>query len=748
MASWLRAAEELFEVVDRTAKQVVRDRAADESELSPSAASEHGQLQRKSNGALLEKNASAKSPVRSMPLLPSKSSAQTKESGDILVPTELKRSNSSSKADRRTEFGNKDESASAATNYAVSQSTIPSKLEDLGDVDTFKHSKSSAEVKGSEMDSVSQEPEHIETENVSLETRPEEVTVSESSMGPESLSNQRETDRKTQIRAHPDSSSQNRQGNDACSAQNASKGEIVEHVLRQTGEDRLVRCKLAAETDAVSVDLFVDRTSPKEVAETVEKSFPTKVIESSTNPMVALHKGAVPDDELKAEDQIVEARSLLQNAASSGKSKEARLAKVCAGLSSRLQEYKAENAQLEELLENERKLKDSLEVKINQLLQELAAEQASTNAIQIEMAAALSSKNSEIERLLSLGEKYKKQAELASQEVISLQADMEAIGKNRDMTETRMIQALREELASGEQRAEEERAAHSATRTAAVERETQLEHQVAEAISALMRMQGMVDEKTQKATDLEHKLSVLEVECATLNQQIQEKEVRAWRDQKRQSEEILQNAWREESERARKVQRDSEAKIVTLEAECQKLRVELTSVKRDCNQSSMKANAEMERHLNELTELLYLKQTQLEAMASEKAAALLQLEKESKLFREAKAEAERNRLRGHVLGYDHDNDLRSFDSLGLQQRRIVSPSIQTAAKFLDSGVVSVGRFLWRRPLARIFLLFYLVFVHLFLMYLLHRLQEQADRTISSKEELEAAVAAGLLQHAF
>ena len=84
--------------------------------------------------------------------------------------------------------------------------------------------------------------------------------------------------------------------------------------------------------------------------------------------------------------------------------------------------------------------------------------------------------------------------------------------------------------------------------------------------------------------------------------------------------------------------------------------------------------------------------------------------------------------------------------------------LQRAAKFLDSGAVRATKFLWRYPIARMILLFYLVrtnfsiaiilrnqlhklnvqcckvsyififfgscqvFVHLFLMYLLHRLQ--------------------------
>lgn len=71
-----------------------------------------------------------------------------------------------------------------------------------------------------------------------------------------------------------------------------------------------------------------------------------------------------------------------------------------------------------------------------------------------------------------------------------------------------------------------------------------------------------------------------------------------------------------------------------------------------------------------------------------------------------------------------------------------SMQLQKAAKILDSGAARVTRFLWRYPTARLILLFYLVFVHLFLMYLLHRLQEQAD-SFSAREVAESM---GLANH--
>ncbi|TXG61455.1 hypothetical protein EZV62_012818 [Acer yangbiense] len=53
---------------------------------------------------------------------------------------------------------------------------------------------------------------------------------------------------------------------------------------------------------------------------------------------------------------------------------------------------------------------------------------------------------------------------------------------------------------------------------------------------------------------------------------------------------------------------------------------------------------ELEKCYRELTDLLYYKQTQLETMASEKAAAEFQLEEEIKLLQEAQVEAERSRV--------------------------------------------------------------------------------------------------------
>lgn len=452
-----------------------------------------------------------------------------------------------------------------------------------------------------------------------------------------------------------------------------------------------------------------------------------------------IHVQENSEQSLKIQDQLDEAQGLLKTAVSTGQSKEARLARVCAGLSSRLQEYKSENTQLEELLVAERELSSLYQAQIRQLQKDLSLRKTEVARSETNMADALAAKNSEIEALMSSIDALKKQASASDEKLASLQENMDAVLRSREITETRMMQALREELAVAERRAEEERNAHNATKMAAVEREVELEHRAVEASNALARIQRSADESTSRAMELEHKVALLEVECASLTQELQEMEARARRGQKKSFEEanqILQiQAWQEEVERARRSQRDAESKLSSVEAEMQKMRVEMAGMKRDAEHYSRHEHVELEKRYRELTDLLYHKQTQLEAMASEKAAATFQLEKEVRRFQEAQVEAERNRVpRRASASWEEDTDLKALEPLPLHHRHMAAASVQLqkAVKILDSGAVRATRFLWRYPYARVVLLFYLVFVHLFLMYLLHRLQEQAD-TLSSNE---------------
>jgi hypothetical protein len=52
----------------------------------------------------------------------------------------------------------------------------------------------------------------------------------------------------------------------------------------------------------------------------------------------------------------------------------------------------------------------------------------------------------------------------------------------------------------------------------------------------------IVDERNQRVTGMEHKLAMLEVECATFNQELQESQAHQRREQKWPNEEAVQTA--------------------------------------------------------------------------------------------------------------------------------------------------------------------------------------------------------------
>nr|KJB65020.1 hypothetical protein B456_010G076200 [Gossypium raimondii] len=712
MASWFKVAEDLFEVVDRRAKLVASELSEEQSFSQP-------------QGSSVEKTKTRK---KAQKKLPTTKSPKTSDAVREETSSEVLQSEVTLYKDKGT-LSSKNEGNPSATSMVQ----ISSELYTTSEKDNPGFPS----------------PEPLDTNVVKHDTDQEEVSAivsnTEASL---STSNGKllNEDASNVLVEHPSSplaakdiqvASEDHLA-DGCQNIESQNADVISKTDQERSQplfaDSPVNIEAQLKEDDIKVGTPVNQKKPRE--------------QNADTPPV--------------QDHLEEAQGLLKTTNSTGQSKEARLARVCAGLSSRLQEYKSENAQLEELLIAERELSKSYEAHIKQLQKDLSLSKSEVTKVEANMVEALAAKNSEIEVLVNSMDALKKQAALSEGNLASLQASMESVMRNRELTETRMLQALREELASAERRAEEERAAHNATKMAAMEREVELEHQAVEASTALARIQRVADERTTKAAEFEQKLALLEVECASLNQELQNLEARARRGQKKSPEEANQmvqmQAWQEEVERARRGQRDAESKLSLLEAELQKMRVEMAAMKRDAEHYSRQEHMELEKRYRELTDLLvietevyfftcscktylfgltswgytiiqYNKQTQLETMASEKAAAQFQLEKEIKRLQEAQVEVERSRVpRRASMSWEEDTEIKALEPLPLHHRHMAVASIQLqkVVKLLDSVSVRATRFLWRYPAARIILLCYLVFVHLFLMYLLHRLQEQAD----------------------
>ncbi|XP_075491925.1 golgin candidate 1-like isoform X2 [Primulina tabacum] len=684
MASWLKAAEDLFEVVDRRAKLVVGEQL-DELPVTTSGSNERAS-QGKRTRSKTQRKRSAKEDPASVSNLQEQATPETSEShaesdGNISVPSVQNHGSNSFISIGKVDSS---ERKTVDTESPITDTSISGMI-------------SNDAIKSVDGHSVAENSSNVESvaSNSNGNLRMEDFA---------DIRNPSNSSKFVEIgnRKAPVDSNQN------TTEENEGSYRNIEFSESQT---------LNENTPSIS------NAQSKDVALVTEPG----------------NQGNNNQEQETITEQLDEAQGLLETAISTGQSKEARLARVCAGLSSRLQEYKSENTQLEELLMAERELSKSYEARIKQLQKDLSASKSEVSRAGSNMVEALAAKNAEIEALASSVDALKKQAALSEGNSASLQANMESMIRNRELTETRMMQALREELAAAERRAEEEHAAHNAFKQAAREREVELGQKAIEASTALAKIQRTADDRAAKAAEFEQKVALLEVECASLNEELQDVEARVRRGQKKSPEDANQaiqvQAWQEEVERARYGQREAEGKLSSMEAEVQKMRVEMAAMKRDAEHYSRQEHIELEERYRELTDLLYYKQTQLETMASEKSAAEFQLEKEVKRLQEVRLEAERNRTsRRASSSWEEDTDMKALESLPLHHRHMATASLQLqkAAKLLDSGAVRATRFLWRYPTARIILLFYLVFVHLFLMYLLHRLQEQADK-FTSKE---------------
>ncbi|CDP03270.1 unnamed protein product [Coffea canephora] len=524
MASWLKAAEDLFEVVDRRAKLAAGDKPDEQLNLQTPASNGRGSQPQRTRS-----KAKTKKPVSS-------------DETPVMVDTEIKQS--IPETSQTETVLDKDTAAQLAENsvvspHSVTRTTVNEDQHGVEGAGSIAETPSPGNVINEDLKT---DAGHIEA----AATGQIEVVASDNN-GEIAHKNVADAD----------------EGTAPLSAGDLDHADLPTESSRSTvlGESKFPANIGNDGSQISSSDAISD-------AETQPRESDLKV-ESGPDQQRHPERSIVISSE-KVQEQLDEAQGLLKNAISTGQSKEARLARICAGLSSRLQEHKSENAQLEELLIAERDLSRSYEERIKHLQKDLSVSKSDVTRVESNMADALAAKNAEIEALVNSVDGLKRQAALSEGNLASLQANMESIMRNRELTETRMMQALREELAAAERRAEDERTAHNATKMAAMEREVELEHRAIEASTALARIQRTADERATKAAELEQKVALLEVECSTLNQELQDMETRARRGQKKSPEEanqaIQMQAWQEEVERARQGQRDAESKLSSTEA--------------------------------------------------------------------------------------------------------------------------------------------------------------------------------------
>lgn len=159
-------------------------------------------------------------------------------------------------------------------------------------------------------------------------------------------------------------------------------------------------------------------------------------------------------------------------------------------------------------------------------------------------------------------------------------------------------------------------------------------------------------------------------------------------------------------------------KIKERDDDIQKLRNQLVA-----KTAGSSSQAELENRLRTLTESLIQKQTMLEALSTEKNSLTLQLERLEKKQRDSQqSNAEPHHTTVQIGSSDDDEGARQRNlphfMKELPSDARVTRNVKRAANTLDKLGIRLGVFLRRYPIARLFLIVYMILLHLWVMIVL------------------------------
>ncbi|QDZ21399.1 golgin-like protein [Chloropicon primus] len=443
---------------------------------------------------------------------------------------------------------------------------------------------------------------------------------------------------------------------------------------------------------------------------------------SSPTPALASVSDARAQMRKKLEGEIKEAESLAMTSkapstsgAPKASGKEARLSAMCERLSSRLQQYKVENEQLEEMLKEAERGKENVEKAVGEMR---------------EHKQALASKEREISELKAKLRDAAEARESDQVEIQSLRGEHDDLAKKMSNSEMRVLSAAREELNVVELRLETERKAHKATKETALKREQDLEAHVSENTAALATMQRRLDERSERVAHLEQANASLEQNYSELSREISDKERREKhlvaskedKEQKLQSSQQTLLKVEKEAEDLRKETSTAKARVAELEAEIEKMNSERKLGSEEESSSKEK--------LNEMTDLLYQKQEQLEKLASDKAAIQMSLEKElnglKQELQQTKSINSNITRRGQAFDIEDVvpiESMKMYDRLAKNRR--VGNYLKKGAQALDFSTSTVVGLLKQQPIVRIGLFAYIMLIHFYLYWVMYRLSSKA-----------------------
>ncbi|KAK3093353.1 hypothetical protein FSP39_014385 [Pinctada imbricata] len=210
----------------------------------------------------------------------------------------------------------------------------------------------------------------------------------------------------------------------------------------------------------------------------------------------------------------------------------------------------------------------------------------------------------------------------------------------------------------------------------------------------------------------------LQQDSDTANDQISSLE-ESLRHERRKCEDAEQELLRQKQElqysleETRKQKTTFQTCISDREAEIERLRNQIMT-----KSMSSSTETELESRVKTLTESLIQKQTMLETLGTEKNSLALQLERTQQQYKDIQSSS----LRTNTVVHVHDDDevrqrLPAFMRETPTDHEVVK-KMKGAANTIDKFSIRLGVFFRRNPMARVFVILYMVLLHLWVMVVL------------------------------
>ncbi|CAG2191974.1 Golgin subfamily A member 5 [Mytilus edulis] len=169
-------------------------------------------------------------------------------------------------------------------------------------------------------------------------------------------------------------------------------------------------------------------------------------------------------------------------------------------------------------------------------------------------------------------------------------------------------------------------------------------------------------------------------------------------------------------------------KIADREADIEKLQNQLTT-----KTMSSSTEGELESRVRSLTESLIQKQTMLESLSTEKNSLTLQLERLQQQYKDIQSSSLRTNTT--VVQVHEEDDVRQRLPAFMRETPTdaeVTKKMKRAVSTIDKFSIRLGVFLRRNPMSRIFIILYMVLLHVWVMVVLMTYQPEIHATDSKQ----------------